>query len=1385
MNSETPPSSDPLFGNNPSDLMREAMDPATRIPTGDPYAWQPPTPEDLQARLGGAYLVQAFLARGGMGAVYRGIQASLERPVAIKILPPQLRDADPSFAQRFKQEAKAMAQLNHPSIVSVYDFGEMPDGTLYFIMEFVDGTDVAQMVTRQGRLSSAHAMAITAHVCDALQYAHEHGVVHRDIKPANIMVGNDGRVKVADFGLAKSSRVTATSLTMTGHVMGTPHFLAPEALTLGSSVDHRADIYAVGVMLYQMLTGRLPKGIFEMPSLLVPGLDPRYDAIITAAMREDRTARYQAILDMRRALDAILTKPVAKSAATPQQPAAAAPPAQAAAPKPQPGQHYYRPPQAAAPPPRNKEKTSAGMWLLVAAVVLSLGGIFWMKMGNSASSATTPSVAESTVSAPESAKPSQMGPLGDLVFPTVQFENATISECIEYFQIKSRDLDPAKKGITFLVDEATRKSTASVGLDLKEIRVVDFIECFARYARLEVSYVGEAIQLKTSPSVKPPFPIGAPSSKFQQLGETIFPKVSFENATLEEACEYLRLKSRDLSGQHFNLIIDPELTQRKHEISLDLTQVPLSDALAYITALSDAEVTYLAAAIYIQPKSSSAAKLPLIIGTSTPKLQQVGETIIPYMDFQKASIQEACEYLRIKGREISGQPVNLIIDPTLAQRKHEISLWVPRVSLSAALSYIADLCDAEVAYLREAFYLQPRSTKPVQVDPYANQPWGEVGKIVLPTVRFQNATVGEAVEYLRFKSRDLDPEKKGMVIILDDAASRAAGTITLDSKDITVANALAQIATVAGLEIYRLGEAARLRAPATARTTPAAAPKPEPPRTSVSAPPAPPKPEPEFRTFTDSRGRQIQASLIRVQKDDVTLKTEDGKEHTFKAATLSAADIEYLKTKGLVTPQTPAVAQDQVINLFNGRDLSGWTVRTGKADFRVKDGCIVGKNTTSQQKGFIHTFLTTNAEFGDFILTFEYKADADVNSGVQFRSQFHNVETRAVTQTGRTVIRPPDRVYGYQFEIDSAGKRNSGAIYDEGRRGVFLDDLGSNPAAQAAVRIGDWNQARIECRGDSIKTFLNGIPAASITDEVTPKGVIALQVHGSTKPSAEVRWRNIKLLPLTTNQTSATTTVTTVIPAAPKPPAPVVEPPKPAAVPAPSAPTTYGGMEFSPNWLPQTLSARRELLESYDFYCKAVVGNAPKGQEPVPDTIVGAIRWRMPIDEAIRTLPKGFNKLSERPMVHSCLPNNSLINCGFQYRSFQDRGQSFYEMFMLIDKQRRVVSVMFRDNGKDIQWFPKPDGIREPYYNMFSELTYNGSTTQEVPYQILGAGNGVTCIKTALRKKIITLPNMPNMPQMAPSGGGTKENVHWYLPAPFARSILDIVEVYRARGVIK
>ncbi|MCB1279813.1 serine/threonine-protein kinase, partial [Prosthecobacter sp.] len=274
-------------------------------------SWQPPSVEELHALLP-QYEITKLLGRGGMGAVYQGRQLNLDRAVAIKILPPGLDVVDESYAERFKNEARAMARMNHPGIVAVYDSGEAADGTLYIVMEYVEGTDVSRMVAQQGRLPAEHALAITAHVCDALQYAHERGIIHRDIKPANIMVGYDGVVKVADFGLAKINQGGESGLTRSGMAMGTLHYMAPETLTLGAAVDHRADLYAVGVMLFQMLTGSLPQGMFEMPSEQVPGTDPRFDAIITKALRNDRDLRYQSAESLRADLDAILTQPVAK-----------------------------------------------------------------------------------------------------------------------------------------------------------------------------------------------------------------------------------------------------------------------------------------------------------------------------------------------------------------------------------------------------------------------------------------------------------------------------------------------------------------------------------------------------------------------------------------------------------------------------------------------------------------------------------------------------------------------------------------------------------------------------------------------------------------------------------------------------------------------------------------------------------------------------------------------------------------------------------------------------------------------------------------------------------------------------------------------------------------
>ncbi|MFC5454340.1 protein kinase domain-containing protein [Prosthecobacter fluviatilis] len=289
------------------------MPPPPPKTTGGGWRWEPPSPAELQKILP-HYQVHMLIGRGGMGAVYKGTQLSLERTVAIKLLPPAMDRQDLAFAERFKNEARLMGRMNHPAIVSVYDFGSTADGLLYFVMEYVDGTDVQRMIAREGKLPPEHALAITAHLCDALGYAHKQGIVHRDIKPSNVLIDVEGRVKVADFGLAKLSDKNQNSgLTQTGMAMGTPDYVAPETLMLGSDVDGRADIYAVGVMLYQMLTGDIPRGMFKMPSQKFQSIDPRFDAIVRRALEHDREDRYQSSHELRQALDVILTTPRAIS----------------------------------------------------------------------------------------------------------------------------------------------------------------------------------------------------------------------------------------------------------------------------------------------------------------------------------------------------------------------------------------------------------------------------------------------------------------------------------------------------------------------------------------------------------------------------------------------------------------------------------------------------------------------------------------------------------------------------------------------------------------------------------------------------------------------------------------------------------------------------------------------------------------------------------------------------------------------------------------------------------------------------------------------------------------------------------------------------------------
>ena len=193
--------------------------------------------------------------------------------------------------------------------------------------------------------------------------------------------------------------------------------------------------------------------------------------------------------------------------------------------------------------------------------------------------------------------------------------------------------------------------------------------------------------------------------------------------------------------------------------------------------------------------------------------------------------------------------------------------------------------------------------------------------------------------------------------------------------------------------------------------------------------------------------------------------------------------------------------------LFDGKTLSGWTQHGGKAKYRVENDEIVGTSVPNTS----NSFLCTDKQYGDFILTLDFKVDKTLNSGVQIRSQVFDKPT-TFEQDGKTKTVPAGRVHGYQVEIDPSDRAWSAGIYDEGRRG-WLNDLKNNEPARKAFKQGEWNTFKIECRGDAIKTWLNGVPAADLKDGMTPKGLIALQVHGvgeRTEP-LEVRWRNIRI----------------------------------------------------------------------------------------------------------------------------------------------------------------------------------------------------------------------------------------------------------------------------------
>ncbi len=245
--------------------------------------------------------VLELIGLGGMGAVYKVRQPSLDRIVALKILSPEL-SKDPAFAERFAREARVLGKLNHPNIVSVFEHGES-GGYFYLIMEFVDGMNLREAM-RAGRFSPLQALSFVPGICDALQAAHEQGVWHRDIKPENILLDSNGSVKIADFGIARmiGDPQRDFTLTMTGNALGSAAYMSPEQHESPHDVDHRADIYSLGVVIYEMLTGELPLGRFPAPSER-SAVNTRIDGIVFRTLEKERELRQQSATELKQQVE--------------------------------------------------------------------------------------------------------------------------------------------------------------------------------------------------------------------------------------------------------------------------------------------------------------------------------------------------------------------------------------------------------------------------------------------------------------------------------------------------------------------------------------------------------------------------------------------------------------------------------------------------------------------------------------------------------------------------------------------------------------------------------------------------------------------------------------------------------------------------------------------------------------------------------------------------------------------------------------------------------------------------------------------------------------------------------------------------------------------------
>ncbi len=245
----------------------------------------------------GPYDILGVIGKGGMGVVYKGFQHSLSRLVAIKVLPPEFQ-SDPERVERFHREAQAIAILSHPNIVQIIDKGS-EGKTLYFVMEFVDGVSLDTLL-RERRLTLVESLHVAKEIAKGLAGAHASGIIHRDLKPRNVLVSRDlSMVKLVDFGISRVEVLSqaAGPLTSAHTSLGTLYYYSPEQARDPSKVDQRSDIYSLGVICYEMLTGQVPVGQFQLPSEVNPELSSQVDALLLKCLATDRAKRYAGAKD--------------------------------------------------------------------------------------------------------------------------------------------------------------------------------------------------------------------------------------------------------------------------------------------------------------------------------------------------------------------------------------------------------------------------------------------------------------------------------------------------------------------------------------------------------------------------------------------------------------------------------------------------------------------------------------------------------------------------------------------------------------------------------------------------------------------------------------------------------------------------------------------------------------------------------------------------------------------------------------------------------------------------------------------------------------------------------------------------------------------------------